>query len=92
MGKSGREKGDGKKSEGGGISNMGREKLAGKGKFSWRDMFFGGKREWWLPNIPIVVIFHMFIIYQYAYIIKRYSSFIFAVCLGYQSICVMIDK
>ena len=53
--KSGREKrdrnyqegiSDGKKSERGGISNMGGEKLAGKGKFPWRDMNFGGKKEW----------------------------------------------
>ena len=39
------EKGDGKKSERGGISTMGGEKLAGKGKFSCRSMFFGGKSE-----------------------------------------------
>ena len=50
-GKSGGEKGDGKKSERGGVSNMGGKKLAGKGKFSWRDMFFGRKREWLQGNL-----------------------------------------
>ena len=52
-GKGGREKGDGKKSERGGISTMGGEKLAGKGKFSWRDVFFGGKREWLRIFVPL---------------------------------------
>ena len=48
-----REKSDGKKSERGGISNSGREKLAGKGNFSWRDMFYGGEREWPQRSISV---------------------------------------
>ena len=42
------EKVGGKKETGKNLKGTGYQTWAGKGKFSWRDMFFGGKREWLL--------------------------------------------